>query len=187
MAVRNFTKSEIIGCTVLIMVVSMFFYFKLFYDPTMRRYNRIHNDLGKISSEVEELKETSQRDIIERDIRRLNSRLKKAKKELQGAEIRLAKGAEIDNLLMDVIHAASGCGLKSYNPLEGEKLREIGSYKRGVYERKFYKIILYGNFSRLVAFLERINSLPKLVTVEKIDMEKNDKEKALKTTLLLSI
>jgi hypothetical protein len=59
MAVRNFTKSEIIGCTVLIIIVSIFFYLKLFYDPTMRRYNRTHNDLGKISSEVEELKETS--------------------------------------------------------------------------------------------------------------------------------
>jgi Tfp pilus assembly protein PilO len=187
MAVRKFTKSEIIGCTVLIMVVSMFFYFKLFYDPTMRRYNRIHNDLEKISSEVEGLKEISKRGVLERDIRRLNSRLKKAKMELQGAETRLANGVEIDNLLMDVIHAASGCGLKSYNPLEREKLKEIGSYKKGIYERKFYKIILYGNFSRLVVFLEKINSLPKLVTVEKIDMEKTDKEKALKTTLLLSI
>ncbi len=187
MAVRNFTKSEIIGCSVLIMVVSMFFYFKLFYDPTMRRYNRIHNDLGKISSEVEELKETSQRDIIKRDIRRLNSRLKKAKKELQKSETMLANDVGIDNLLMNVIRAASECGLKSYNPLKGEKLKEIGSYKKGIYERKFYKMILYGNFSRLVAFLERINSLPKLVTVEKIDMEKKDKEKTLKTTLLLSI
>ena len=171
----------------MIIVVSMFFYLNFFYDPTIRRYNRIHNDLEKISMEVKELKERSQQDIIKRDIRRLNSRLKKAEKELQKSETRLANGVEMDNLLMNVIRAASECGLKSYNPLKGEKLKEIGSYKKCIYERKFYKIILYGNFSRLVAFLEKIDSLPKLVTVEKIDMEKTDKEKALKTTLLLSI
>ena len=189
MAERKLTTLELAGSTVAIIVIAMFFYLKTFYDPVSRRYNRIQEDWAKISTEVKHLREISAGGRIERDLRRINTRLKKKEEELGKAESILAKDAEADRLSMEIIQKASEYGLwvKDYKPITGEKLKEIVKDKKNPYERRFYNLVLYGKFSNVTAFLEKIGSFPKLVIVEKIDMEKTGQDEPLKTTLLLSI
>lgn len=189
MAERKLTTLELVGSTVAIIVIAMFFYLKVFYDPASRRYDRIQGDWAKVSAEIKHLQEISKGGRIKRDLMRINARLEKKKKDLGKAESILAKDAGADRLSMDIIRKASECGVwvKDYKPITGVKLKEIVKNKKFPYERRFYNLVLHGKFISLVIFLERIDSLPKLVTVEKIDMGKTDEKEPLKTTLLLSI
>lgn len=189
MAEREFTRLEVTGITVAVIVVTMFFYLKILNDPASRRYTRIQRDWVKISSEVKNLRAASAGRSIEREIRRLKTGLKREKENLEKIELTLANGADVDRFSAEVIRTASECGLwvKNYSPVTGEKLRKICREKKHFYERKFYDMVFFGKFTHLLVFLEKISRFPKLVTVETIRMEKTDEEEPLKTTLLLSI
>ncbi len=189
MAKKQFSTLEIIGGTAAVMAVALFLYLNSFYDPLSVRYNQINRKWEKISSEVEELRAASEGGRIERDLRRLNSRLKKVKKELGKAELILAQGSDREKLSNEIIQTASECGLwvKDFIPVNREKLKEITRKKKIFYERSFYKIVIHSTFNRLLVFLEKIADLPHLVTVEKIDMGKENEKEHLKISLLLSI
>jgi len=189
MAKRKLTTLELAEIAAAVIVIAMFFYLKIFYDPASRRYDHIRKDWAKVAAEVKHLQEISAGGSIKRDLRRINTRLEKKKEDLKKAESSLAKDTGADRLSMDIIRKASECGLwiKDYKPVTGVRLRKIIKDKKIPYERRFYNLVLQGRFISLLLFIEKIDGLPKLVTVEKVDVEKTSEKEPLQTTLLLGI
>lgn len=187
MARRKLTKLEQIGIVVMVGVVGLFFYLKLIYDPTMKRYAAIQKKWVRLSHEVERLEDE---EVAVRGIKGLKKRLREMEGELRKAETSLVKDVDTaDSLMIDVLKLAEENNLKiaSYESLDTTRVKEM--VKSFFYKRRYYDILLTGRYGNFVAFMTKISSLPQLVTVEKVDIrhEGKDENAPLNMALLFSI
>ncbi|RLB83456.1 MAG: hypothetical protein DRH17_02235 [Deltaproteobacteria bacterium] len=168
MARRKLTKLEQIGIVVMVGVVGLFFYLKLVYDPTMKKYSAIRKKWVKLFNEVAVLEDE---EMAARGAEGLAERLKELEQDLRNAETTLVKDVDsADSLMINVLKVAEKNNLEvaSYESLDITRVKEI--IKSLFYQRRYYDVLLRGSYGDLIAFLTEISSLPQLITVEKIDI-----------------
>ncbi len=187
MAKKKFTKLEQIGLIVMIGVAGMFFYLKLVYDPTFKKYTAYQKKHKGLYQSVDRLKQT---ELMARGSKDLKKRMKDKQQELQKAEGILVKSdSEAREIMTTILELAENNSLNimDYHRPDAEALKEI--IKSYIYKRRYYKIKVKGTYSTFLFLLNKINKLPQLVTIENVGISVMEGGQGgnLQMALLLSI
>ncbi|MCK5305985.1 MAG: type 4a pilus biogenesis protein PilO [Candidatus Omnitrophica bacterium] len=186
MAKKKLTKLEQMGIIALIAVIACFFYVKEVYEPECKKFKALKENWTKLSKEVKELKwKQGSKDIFS-SIQEKEEELAEAKSKLKKASAILADKEDLSKVMTIISQLARQHNLKiqEFSPVEGNNPQDA---KEVFLNRDFHKLIIVGEFLDLKEFLKGLNFLPKLVTVDKVLIEREGKKSNLKITMLLSI
>jgi Tfp pilus assembly protein PilO len=188
MALRKLTRFEQIGVAVAIGVVGMFFYLKLVYDPTVKKYSGLKKNWVSLERQVVKLKDEEL--YAGEDIEELKKKLGTIKKDLKDAETSLVKDkSQADVLITEVFRIAERNHLQILNYDFLDKPETAKQVKPLFYQPRYYNIALIGRYENFINFLNEVGHLPQLITVEKVDLDRaiGAEEKPLQIKVLLSI
>lgn len=161
------TRREKILIILVTIVVPLFLYYKFYYLPSKAKINHIKEDIKKLELEIAKLESFVKREKI------IESEVEKRKKFLDEIKSILPTEREIPQLLKNVSELA-----KKHN-------LEILRFTPRQEERKdYYNIIpfdmeLKGYFYDIIKFLNEVESLPRLVTLNNIEVLPQQREEKL--------
>jgi Tfp pilus assembly protein PilO len=172
---------ERIGICCAILVAGIFIYSHFIYPAPGRKLDRIRNELIKKSSAVRSLKQEQMSGRPDRKVRKLKNEIRKASAELREAETHLAADEERDSLGARILQMAGAEGLtiRNYSRItEKEKIRELTDSEEAL-QSVCYRLILSGTFNRASSFLNKINDMPRMITMRRLHIEMPEKEKSM--------
>ncbi len=151
--------SQRLVAAVLSLGLPLFFYFYWYVKPTSQKIRRLEVEIAKIEKELRDSERLRLKSM------ELERKLKRRKEFLKTLVSILPTTKEIPSLLKDVSKSAKLSGLEviSFVP-KAEK------------ERNFYNVIpfemnLRGGFEELVSFLDKVEGLPRIITLRNITVE----------------
>lgn len=186
MAKKRMTKLEQMGLITLAIIMGFFFYMRNVYDPAHQRLEALREEQAELREKVEylewgELRGKEAAFLIQGK----EERLKEAQLELEKSDFVLATFEDLPEMLAGISQLAKkhNLSLEKFLPVSAPV---VSNLDRGLIERRFYDLIaLTGSFLDFRDFLREIGYLPKLVTIEKVNIERE--EKKLRMVLLISI
>jgi len=161
------TKREKILIILITIVVPLFLYYKFYYLPSKAKINHIKEDIKKLELEIAKLESFVKREKI------IESEVEKRKKFLDEIKSILPTEKEIPQLLKNVSELA-----------KKHKLEILRFTPRQEERKDYYNIIpfdmeLKGYFYDIIKFLNEVESLPRLVTLNNIEVLPQQKEEKL--------
>lgn len=190
---KKLTRFEQVGIIALSAVIACFFYVKKVYEPECRKFKAIHKKWVKLSKEVKDLKwEQGSKKAILSSIREREKELRKAKSELKKVSGVLAGKEDLSEVLTRISRLAVECNLKirEFSPADNSVRNfdeELNTKISNEAKRNFHNLIIVGGFLDFREFFKKIGFLPKLVTIEKVEIERESEGENLRITLLLLI
>lgn len=190
---KKLTRLEQMGIIALSVVIACFFYVKKVYEPECRKFKAIHKKWVKLSKEVKDLKwEQGSKKAIFSSIQKREEELKEAKSELKKVSVVLAGKDDLPEVLTRISRLAVECNLKirEFSPADNSVRNFDGKPNIKISDRvkrNFHNLIIVGGFLDFREFFKKIGFLPKLVTVEKVMIERENEGESLKIALSLSI
>ncbi|MCL0041108.1 type 4a pilus biogenesis protein PilO [Thermodesulfovibrionales bacterium] len=183
---RKLTKLEQMGLVTLVVIVGFFFYMERVHDPMYQRLKVLREEEAELREEVERLEWGELRGkeaaVFIQDA---EDELKEAQSKLEQASLILAAEGDLPEILAGISQLAKkhNLSLEKFLPVSAPV---VSNLDQGLVERRFYDLIaLTGSFLDFRDFLREIGYLPKLVTIEKVNIER--KEGKLRIVLLISI
>ncbi|BAU22837.1 hypothetical protein THC_0442 [Caldimicrobium thiodismutans] len=161
------TKREKILLIVGTILVPLFLFYKFYYLPAQEKIKILNEDIKKLEIEIAKLESFVKRE------KELEAQLKNRKIFLEEIKTILPNEKEVPQLLKDVNSMAKKNGL------------EILKFTPGSEEKKdFYNIIYFdmqfkGTFSEIIKFLNDVEKLPRLVTLNNIEFSPEAKEEKI--------
>ncbi|RUM89837.1 MAG: hypothetical protein DSZ24_00180 [Thermodesulfatator sp.] len=153
----------------------LFLYIYFFLLPTYHKIDEIKRDIANLQKEIARYQKlASKRAFLKKKIAQRERFLKKV------ATI-LPTQKEIPGLLRSVSSQAKDSGLNviSFFPNSREVVRNY-------YNEIHFRVELMGEFSALVSFLERALHLPRIITIDSLDLKLRE-DKVHKKPLLYSV
>ncbi|MEW6103255.1 MAG: type 4a pilus biogenesis protein PilO [bacterium] len=184
MVKKRLTKLEQMGIVALIAVIACFFYVKKVYEPECKKFKELKGEWDKLSKEVKGLKwQVPSKDTFS-SIQ--EEELEKAKSELKKANFILVNEKGLAETLIQISRLTKQYNLKikEISPADEKEPQD----KKGLsLNRTLHNLVMAGNFLDFKNFLKEIKSLSKLVTIEKVLIERESEGENLKIILLLAI
>ena len=166
---KKYTKLEQIGLVVMAGVIGMFFYLKLVYDPALVKYNAYREKITKLTKTVDGLKGG---ELSARGKEALEERLKAGEQKLKSIEKMMARSEtevrEVTIQLLDMIENNQLSVIEYGSPGMEAAIKE--TVKSMLYQRKFLALRLSGSYNDFLRILEKIAGLPRLVTIESVNI-----------------
>lgn len=187
MAKKELTKFEQMGIIALIVVIACFFYVKKVYEPECKKFKAFKEKWIKLSKDVKDLKwEQGSSESALVSIQEKEEELKEAKSELKKASTVLANKEDLSEVLTRISHLAGHHNLKirEFSPVDEEGFQND---EKAFLKRSLHNLIIVGDFLDFKDFLKEIGYLTKLVTLEKVVIERENEGESLRIALLLSI
>jgi Tfp pilus assembly protein PilO len=180
------------GILIAIVVIGSFLYLKFVNKDPGRKLKRLKAEHARIVKEVDRLRHEARVGTEERIARKLRGQIADAGRSLEEAETALAKPGEMDQMAGRLVATAAEGGLiiKEFKEIKDKiALKDILSSSNGgaVYPQRYFKIVLKGRFQALKRFVSNIDSLPKLVVVRKVAIEKIEEKALIRASLWISI
>ena len=161
------TKREKILIVLITIILPLFIYYKFYYIPTTKKINLIKEDIKKIELEVAKLESFAKREkVIETEVER-------RKKYLEEIKNILPTEKEIPQLLKTVSELARK------HKLEILKFTPYQEEKRDYYNIIPFEIEFKGYFYDIIKFLNEVENLSRLVTLNNIEILPQQKEDKL--------
>ncbi len=161
------TKREKILIVLITIILPLFIYYKFYYIPTTKKINLIKEDIKKIELELAKLESFVKREkIIETEVER-------RKKFLEEIKNILPTEKEIPQLLKTVSELARK------HKLEILKFTPYQEEKRDYYNIIPFEIEFKGYFYDIIKFLNEVENLSRLVTLNNIEVLPQQKEDKL--------
>ncbi len=179
---KKLTKFEQIGIIAVVGIAIGYFYVGRVYNPCVKKSANVRKQYRELSQKVQDLRYEPVDKRVHTFLSKQKERVSEAKKELRQIETSLAGSEDRADIMMRISRSSAEHNLKIclFDPVNETK-------SSGFYQRSHYNLKMYGNFIELEEFLEELGRMPKLVTVEKITIERGQDEESLEITLLLSI
>jgi len=168
---------------IVVLVVSLILtgaYFWFVYKPLYRDYKQVREEYGKLSEEVAKLRTTPLDRGAASDRRKARNVFEKVKEQFDEVKAkRLASTEERLTLRSQINEMAGSYGLevKGQDPLDAKELakRKIRPDPKSVkLGRAYFQMIMRGPFSGVLNLLEDLNSMPKLVTIERVAIRQQE-------------
>jgi len=193
MAKKRLTKLEQMGIIALVVIITFFFYVKKVYEPECKRFEAARKKSVKLTKEIKNLKwEEGEIEDILSSISKKEKELRKVESELEKIATVLADKEDLSTVLTRISRLAGEHNLKirEFSPADApvtkfDKKADITASDD--IKRNLHNLVISGRFLDLKEFLKDMGLLPKLVTVEKIVVERKTEEEELSINLLLSI
>ncbi|MCK4518839.1 MAG: type 4a pilus biogenesis protein PilO [Candidatus Omnitrophica bacterium] len=183
---KKLTKLEQMGIIALVVVAACFFYVKKVYEPEYKKVKELHKKHIELLGEVKVLKrKQGGRKSIFSSIREREEELEGVKSELKKASLALAGKEELSEVLtmISVLAKEHNLKIREFSPVDDKELQNSETVFQ---KRNLYNLIMVGGFLDFKDFLKSIEHLPKLVTIERVVVKREDEE-GLKLELLISI
>ena len=179
---KKLTKFEQIGIIAVVGIAIGYFYVGKVYNPCVKKSANVRKQYRELSQQVQDLRYEPVDKRVHTFLSEQRKRVNEAKKELKQVEVSLAGSEDRADIMMRISRSSAEHDLKIclFDPVD--KVKSSGFYKRSHYNLK-----MYGNFIGLKEFLEELGRMPKLVTVERITIERGQDEETLEISLLISI
>ncbi len=179
---KKLTKFEQIGIIAVVGIAIGYFYVGRVYNPAVKKSANVRKQYRELSLKVQDLRYGSVGKKVHTFLSKQKERVSKAKKELKQVESSLAGSENRADIMMRISRSSAEHNLKIclFDPVDKAKSSSF-------YQRSYYNLKMYGNFTGFREFLGELGRMPKLVTVEKITIERGQDEETLEITLLLSI
>lgn len=179
MAARKHSPMEKWGATAFIIIAVVYGYLHYFRDQMVNDYSkavRDNNALVKTVSDLGQSSPTAQG--IEESIRRLRTQLDTMKKSYdQVLEESLAPQGRIEEMVMKVSEIAANNGLRvsSMAPIQEGRARLFAKTQseQKVLGRTLYQLQVAGSFPNLYEFFTELTSLPSMVCVTNVNIQRN--------------
>lgn len=190
MVARQFTRLEQIGILAAMVVVVTFGYLKFINHDPDRKLKRSQSEYAKVAGEVERLQKGAESGHDKGAITRLRRQIGKIEAELEQTEKLLAQRKEKDRVANTIVKLATESGLliKTFGEVTGKgAIANITGQEATPYPHKYYRFTLKGGFQDLRRFLGRIDDLPKLIAIRRIDIQKIEEEAYMRATVWIGI
>jgi Tfp pilus assembly protein PilO len=189
MAARKLTRMEQIGLLAAVAVIGIFGYLKFVNADPGRKLKRTRTEYRKLDAEVDRLRREARSGNEKREITRLREKIDEARERLEHTETLLAQGEAQDRVANIIVKLATESSLLIKSFGEITEKNAIGEISNGntPYPHRYFSITLKGRFQALRQFLDKIDDLPKLIAVRKIDIQKIDEEAYMRATVFISI
>ena len=167
------TQKLLILGGILVLIFGLYFYF--FYVPKSRDLSGLKDQLSKLESERITKKATADNlPIFQKEIKRLNEKLKRAL-------VKLPSAAEIDQLLIEIPVKASESGLEILS------FRPESEVRKGFYAEVPISLVFQGRYIDTASFFDRMANMPRIVHVDHINLKPQSVKQGREVVLDASI
>jgi Tfp pilus assembly protein PilO len=180
---------EQIGILAAVVVIGTFGYLKFVNADPGRQLKRVKGDYSKLAAEVDQLEKEARSGRERRALDSLRKKVAKAREKLEETETLLARGEAKDRVANTVIKMATESSLLIKSFGEISEKGAIGNISGGPtpYDHRYFTLTLQGRFQALRQFLKKVDDLPELVAIRKVDIQKNDDEAFMRATVWVGI
>lgn len=147
--------------------VPLFLFYKFYYLPAKEKIKILHEDIKKLELEIAKLETFVKRE------KELEAQLKNRKIFLEEIKAILPTEKEVPQLLKDVNAMAKKNGLEILKFTPGNE------EKKDYYNIIFFDMQVKGTFPELIKFLNDVEKLPRLVTLNSIEFSPEAKEEKI--------
>jgi Tfp pilus assembly protein PilO len=189
MAARKLTRMEQIGILAAVVVIGTFGYLKFVNADPGRKLKRTKTEYTKLTAEVEKLRKEAHSGREKRALASLRKKVSKARDKLEQTETMLAQGETKDRVANTIVKMATESSLLIKTFGEITEKSAIGDISGGPapYDHRYFTVTLKGRYLALQQFLNKIDNLPKLIAIRKIDIQKIEDEAYMRATVWIGI
>ncbi len=189
MATRKLTRLEQIGILAAVVVIGTFGYLKFVNADPGRKLKRTKTEYSKLTAEVDRLKKEARSGNEKRELARFRKKVSKAREQLEQTETLLVQDETKDRMVNTIVKMATESNLMIKAFGEVAEKSAIGDISGGPtpYTHRYFSITLKGRFQTLRRFLDKVDDLPKLIAIRKIDIQKIDEDAYMRATVWIGI
>lgn len=161
------TKREKILLIIMTALLPLFLFYKFYYQPTKDTIHKYKEEIQQLNLEIAKLENFAKKE------KELELLLRERKKFLEEIKETLPTEKEVPKLLKNIslMTKQTQLDILNFTPKNEEK--------RNYYVAIPFEIVVKGNFPNIIKYLNQVESLPRLITLESIEFLPQEKEEKL--------
>lgn len=189
---RKLSFMERWGVVAFLMVGIIYGYLEFYRDPLVKEYGELVKKNNSLVKAVQEAEMPQATDKVALSISKLKKQLSELNMNLQEAiEEQISDESREEEMVMRISEMAANNGLRvgtlaPYRPGKQELFARVQSEQK-MLSRSLYHVQLSGNFISLYEFFRELASLPSLVNVTQLNIQRSKESRDVDVELLFVI